>query len=286
MALISLSRVVEYLPNFDTDDNTILQSILNASSDLVEKYLGRNIASATYDQLYDGHGYRELFLLNYPIISVARVATHPTTVLNISNTNTANSRATVQVTSSGITLTRTASAVTTTNTVAFSFDTTVGAVASAINGFGGGWTATAMAPYESWASADLRAIQGALNAANSRMCPLVIHAEELSDYAINADLGSLVAPGGFRKGRLNWRVIATCGFSTTPEPISQVIAELSALVYKSRNVNGRLQSESLGSYSYTLANNATAEDPFAALSPAAKVALNLYRSHRIPAWEV
>lgn len=286
MALISLTRAKEYLPNFNSSDDTILTDILNAASDLVERYLNRNILSASYDELYHGNGYRTLRLNQYPVTAIARVATGPTTVLNISNTDTANSRATVQVTSSGLTLTRVASGVTTTGTVTFASNVTVQAVATAVSALGGGWTATALEPYTTWASADLRALQGSLNAARSRLAGLVVHVEELSEFRINEAIGELIVPGGFTRGRQNYRVLYTAGYSSVPEPIQQAIAELASVVYRGRNINGNLQSESLGQYSYTKGPFASSTDPFAALSAIGKTGLSLYKSWRIPDWEI
>lgn len=281
MALITLTRAKEFIPNFPDDDDTVLTSILNASSELIEKWCNRTFASETYDQLYDGTGYRHLLLEVYPILSISRIATSPTEVIRISNAGSGVSRATVRVTSTGVVLTSVASAVTTTTTLTFATYTTLSALATAVSAVSG-WTATATDPYSTWASADLRAVQGAFNAASSRQVGLIVHTDELSEYSLREDIGEVYNPYGFSRGYKNWRVVYTAGFTAVPEPIQQACAELAAATYNARNVNPNLQSESLGQYSYTVA----AQKGFEQLSVTARRALELYRVRRVPQWEI
>lgn len=274
--LITLARAKEAIPNFPSADDTVLQHIVSACSGVIERYCNRVFEQATYDELYSGNGYPDLRLDHFPLISIARVAIEPTPVLRIRNTNTANSRATVRVTSTGLTLTSVASAVTTTTSLAFATYTTVSALATAVAAVSG-WTATASSPHATWASADLRAIQGALNAVNEE-ASLFLHVRELSEFHANDTTAELFSRFGWPRGYRNVRVVYDAGFASVPEAIQQACAELCAHVYHGRGLNTNLQSESLGGYSYTMAASKGLES----LSAAGKQALALYRVIRVP----
>lgn len=272
MALITNTRAKEAIPNFPSADETILTNIVAAASDFIERYCARTFASTSYDELYNGTGQRTLFLNNFPVTAVSRVATGLTDVIQVDYTGS-GSRALVQVTSTGVTLTSVASGTTTTNSVTFASNTTITALATAISAVSN-WTATALSSYGSWASADLKAIQGNYNATSP--VNLKVHVTDLGYFDVNADIGELYVPGHFAKGYRNYRVSYTAGFSSVPEPVQQACAEYAAALYKARTINPALQSESLGQYSYTVA----ARQLFDAL-PSAKQALSVYRVHRV-----
>ena len=79
-----------------------LPSLILAASRAVQKFTGRDFARYVYDDLYDGNGFNSLFLRQYPVNRVLRLACNPTIVLTITNTNTsANQRATVELASMG-----------------------------------------------------------------------------------------------------------------------------------------------------------------------------------------
>src|SRR5262245_17062499 len=162
--LIDLDRARQNLPQAVNADEPAICTLITAASKAIQKYCRRDFLATAYDDLYDGGG-NCLVLQNYPVISVEAVRSDPTTVLQIRNTGSGNQQARVAVTASGVTLRRVAAGVSTTDSLSFAGNVTVSALATAINAQGNGWEATAAGDYGGWPSADLRALQGALNAA-------------------------------------------------------------------------------------------------------------------------
>ena len=74
-AWISLADARTYLkiPSSDTDDDSLLETLINYSYKALEKYIGHQIISATYTEFYDGDGTRLLVARKWPIISVTSV---------------------------------------------------------------------------------------------------------------------------------------------------------------------------------------------------------------------
>src|SRR5262249_47702696 len=143
-----------------TNVDSLLASLISATSDAIIKYCRRDFYSRDYDELYDGSGGRVLMLRQYPIQQVKSVRYRPVTVLKVINNNTTlNQQARVQVTSLGLTLTRTASGVGTTNNLLYTSNVTLQAMATAINALGNGWSAQVVGDsggdYGLWPSADL-----------------------------------------------------------------------------------------------------------------------------------
>src|SRR5262249_6777644 len=116
--LITLARAKQDIQAItDNSQDSLLSTLITAYSDAIAKYCRRDFTSKSYDELSEGDGDRRLLLREYPVQSVTSVRYRPVTVLKIQNTSTTvNQRATVQVTSTGLTLVRVASGVTTTDT--------------------------------------------------------------------------------------------------------------------------------------------------------------------------
>lgn len=231
--LISLSRAKDGInkASFTSAEEARLTRLITAASKAIKRYCRREFDSQNFDELYDGSGGRLLLLDQYPILSVSRVAGRPTTVLTVTNTATANQRASVAVTSTGLTLTRVASGVTSSNTITWTSNTTLTAVHNAINALGNGWSATlGSESFGNYASADLRAPQGALNALNVQ-APLKIHLEELNDFSIAPDGGWLERSGGWECGLGNWRIVYTAGYATVPEDVQEACVQWVAALW-------------------------------------------------------
>lgn len=270
--LITVERASQAIRNFNQDDVNVLTNILKACSAFVERYCHRTFASNTYDELYNGTEDHNLLLNNFPVTAVARVATGLETVLTVTNSNENNSVARVAVTATGLTLTSMLNGTLTNTTLTFASYPTLSAMATAINLIAG-WEATALKP--GWVSSDIK-LQGAYSALLTT-AGLKVHTREVSYFELREDIGELFLPSRWQRGYKNYRVTYTAGHDATPEPIAQATAELCAAVYASRNVNPNIQSESLGSYSYTLA----AGNSFDRLSVPSKQALSLYRNNRV-----
>src|SRR5262245_27468818 len=231
--LITRARALYNLNNLAATaaENTTLDALIAAVSAAIERWCGRNFVSTQYDEIYDGRGQRELVLQHFPLISVDRVAHQPTAVLRVQNTSASVQRATVQVTGTGLALTRVAAGVSATDTLTFAVNVTLTALATAINALGNGWSASlASDEFANRASADLRALQGAL-AAKDAPADLRIHLLELTDFNIDSARGLLLRPGGWRGGSQHWRVIYTAGYAAVPDDIQEACAQWVAALF-------------------------------------------------------
>lgn len=231
--------------SFSSAEDTTIAALVTAISKAVKRYCRREFDSQSFDELYSGNGDFRLLLNQYPIISVSRVASGLKTVLTIRNTSGSNQRATVAVTSSGLTLVRVASGTASTDTsVTWAGNATVQAVANAVNALGNGWSATIPdSTYALWASSDLRAIQGALDAKNVD-ASLRLFAEDIDDYEVDSTHGwllrghrgiawedDIVEYAGWDCGIDNFRVAYTAGYSTVPEDVQEACAQWVAALF-------------------------------------------------------
>lgn len=212
-------------------DYLLIDGLIAACSQAVERYCNRSFAMCVFDELYSGNDRAVLILRNLPIASVERVAFAPTPVLQIANTSAANQRAAVQVADDGLVLTHVASGVTTTTTLAFASVVTLSSAASAVNALGSGWSATVVTGFGDRASSDLRASQGAF-ACRDAAADLRMHVEELRDFEVDSPRGYLLRRDGVFTGGIHaWRVIYSAGFTTVPEPVQEACAQWVAALY-------------------------------------------------------
>ncbi len=310
MALITLSRATELIPNFPSADNAVMQDIVNAASDTVVRWCNRDFVLTTYDEVYDGPGARNLLLNQYPITQILRASTNPVNAMGIHQSDNGCSRASWRldattdsppapnnlylvsakngvetnivigpVTSASPTITINGGSPTSIPQMFMLSD-----LASAINAYAGsyGWAAQALGMFTTWPIADLRPPQGALEARWYGYAFLMMFALNFFLFDYNPDVGEIVSPQGFDFGYRNYRVIYQAGFSTVPNPIQQAVAALAVAVYQGRGQNANLQTESLGGYSYTT----LAERTFHQLDLISRYGLNLYKNHRIAKFKV
>jgi hypothetical protein len=283
--------------------DALIDTLVTACSDAIAKYCRRDFTSKSYDELYNGNGDRRLLLREYPIQSVQSVRYRPVTVLKIQNTNTAlNQRATVAVTSAGLTLVRVASGASTTNTVTFAGNATLQAVANAVSALGNGWSAQAVGDtagdYGLWPSADLYVpasygdgtqSQGALTA-RGQYAELKLHTYELAGYqwdprgwllrAIPYTDPELLHPEDliWSVGVNNFRVQYTAGYTTVPEAVQEAcaswVAHLYYLTQRDPSLVHQLTTAGAASGYGPLAGRVPGEPP-----PRARMMLAPYRRH-------
>jgi hypothetical protein len=267
--LITLARAKQNIQAItDNSQDTLLQTLLTACSDGIEKYCRRRFISQAYDELYNGDGQKRLLLRQYPLQSVQSVRYRPVTVLKIINNATStNQQARVSVTNTGLTLFRAASGVKTTDTsVTYAGNVTLNAVAAAVNALGNGWSAQIVGDagnqggqgdYGLWPSADLyvpssfgdplegagvQQSQGAQNARGA-FAELKMHTYELQGYQWDAR-GWLLRAIPYTDPELqhpedlvwpvgvnNFRIQYTSGYTTVPEAVQEACAEWTAMMY-------------------------------------------------------
>ncbi|HEY7423032.1 MAG TPA: hypothetical protein VH682_02205 [Gemmataceae bacterium] len=272
--LITLTRAEQDIQSYTPGSNdALIATLITAYSDAIEKYCRRRFVSTSYDELYDGNGDRRLLLRQYPIQSVQSVRYRPVTVLKIINNNTASiQRATVQVTSTGITLTWVASGVVSTDASStYASFPTIQGIVNNVNSLGNGWSAQAVGlpngDYGLFPSADLyvpssygdgttTTSQGALTARGT-FAELKLHTYELQGYqwdtrgwllrAIPYTDPELLHPEDliWPIGINNFRVQYTAGYTAVPEAVQEACALWVAIAYYQTQRDPNLLSQSL-----------------------------------------
>lgn len=274
-ALTSLASVKTYLGISGSDDDSLLESLIDAVSDRIETFCNRQFSSRDYRQWFDGRRETRFVVQHYPITAVKRLAYGSKDALSVQGTTTTDLRATVEVQDSQIVLSRFASDGTETETeVTFASNATASDLQSTIDGTTG-WSATLI---NNWISDDLHRIGGQ----DALGRDVFLSYADVSDieYRVNEDTGEIeitlnnewawpeaTGASTFPKGFQNIFVHYTGGYATIPDDLDQIAIEMTAAAFKGRKVNPKLQSETIGSYSYALASQVQiADDLMARLS--------------------
>lgn len=138
MAILDLTNDVLPFLKLSADDSFgNVDRTMDAVEEFVKTYCDRTFESDTYEEEIHDHRGGIVSVKEYPIISVSKITTNLTTVLNVKNTNEFTT-ATVEATTTGLTLTYNGAA----STLAFATYTTVTDLNDAINALGSGWVST------------------------------------------------------------------------------------------------------------------------------------------------
>ncbi len=259
-----------------------LPAIVTAASRAVRTHCNRYFTRRpAIDELYTPARRAAIVLREYPVNAVSRVAGNPTAALTVGNADLlANQRATAALATAGsadlglavvgLTLTRWASGVASALSVPFATSPTLGAVAAAVGALGAGWGASAVSGFGAWASADLRAAQGAAPALGADAASFVVHADDLA-FAVDEragilrlDPGSSADPwrsarwgpslGGAgddgRDGRREVRVVYDAGFDAIPEDIQYWTAMAAKSFVDRMGIDSALKGETVGAYTW------------------------------------
>jgi hypothetical protein len=286
--LVDISRVKEFLGISGSADDDKLNTLIDAVSRGIEKWCDRIFHSASYTHYFDGRsdfhrGY--LPLRQYPVTEITRCATRPEIVLIVKNTaTTTNQRAVVSLSSTALKLSRTASGTTTTNSLALATYTTIAALSDAIDAVGSGWdgqvSGSATADYGLWPSADLKYIQGAVNArSETGGARLYLYTQELNEYTINDESGLLC--GFFPRGHQNIEVKYTAGYSTIPDDLQQGATLAVAALFHQSKLDPNLKSEKIGDYAYVMKDGGMSTDLDSPIYSEARFFLTPYKRLRI-----
>lgn len=276
--LTTVAVVKSYGGISGTTYDSKLATLLTMASRMVENYADRQFISSTYTEYLSGRGSGFLSLSAYPITVGPRVRI-AVPAIEIRNTSTSNTRATValSVTAPTLALVHAAGATSTTTNLAIATYTTVTSLVDAVDAVGSGWDATVVGDYGSEASGDLRPTQSTADALNDTAV-----VELWDDYAgyqrANIDTGTLW--GYFPEGLQNIRVDYTGGYSTIPDPVVTATCEITLALHRMGVRDTTLKSETLGDYKYENFANAgmtMSGAKLESLSPIAALALAPYK---------
>ena len=222
-----------------TSDNACANptAIVEVIRDSVEKWVQtslcrRNFESQSYSEYYSGRNNRHLFLKQYPITAITRLAVGCIDVIQVYNTAEYTS-ATVAVTSTGLVLTKDGVA---DSTILFATYTTISTVAAAINALGSGWYALVTATaYDSFASTELIE-QFGMSCIDSTAIYLKIPDKALGDFTVMPDRGEIFRSAGWPSGYKNIRVDYTAGYAAAdmPDDLEIAIKIIIKYIYQKR----------------------------------------------------
>lgn len=265
-ALVTLAEAKTYLGISGSEDDTLLNSLINNSSTAIESYCDRNFIAQNYKEFYNGLGQRKLRLRNFPVTSIQRVSTGSKLAITVSSTDSTDLRASVEVRSDRINLQRFASDGTESNTeLTFATYKTTSAMASQITattGFSASANANALTDdlYRVGAI-DLMTGPGLLNYPDLADTKFRIHDDratlefvDASDYAFfgrGSDEG-IRMPVSFAGILVEY----TAGYTneaSVPKDLKQACLLMVQYLFNLSKQDTSLASESIGAYSYSTA---------------------------------
>ena len=275
MALITLDRALQQIPQAKECDYPVITALISACSDVVETYCQRTFTQQTWDELHSfDRATPFLFVNNPPIQSINWIRTGrvPACYVQYQDSTNQTQQATVEVTSSAVVLKTIYNNVVTTNTLTFASYPTFADLQTAINGVSG-WVCTLNGQYAKWQTSDM-VPQGTFGARNMT-ASLTVYWYYLNSFKYEtSELGQITSIGGFLPGTQTYRVSYVGGYSTIPEDLQQAVAELVQQTFALvRLTNPLMQSETIDKYSYTRTATTTLDQ----LSFTAKQTLRNYR---------
>ena len=200
-----------------------------------------DFAEASYaNQRYSGNGSRYLRLRNWPVTVLSSVAFATRRVMQIRNTSSDLTRATVvvDVVDQEMRLTVVGGTNAGTDTLDLtnaSYDT-IGELITAIDALGGGWDATAQdSRYEDLLSTELVEVKGLAVAdiEDNGNPPYedLFAPDPLTFVDVNGATGMMYLPNGWPSGYLNVMVSYTGGYSTIPSDLKMAVLRLVKMIY-------------------------------------------------------
>jgi len=268
-ALTSRANFKTYVGITTTDDDDLIDSIIDRASDKIETFCNRKFMSRDFSETYDG-GAEVVQLRNYPVTAVEVISYGKVAAITVDSATASDLRATVEVQDDSVILSRFDSAgaehVSTLTHAAYATTTSL---TTAIDGTSG-WDATKA---KDALTIDLVRSGGVSVLNNSGSLYLLDPLD--SEFSVAEDTGviSLMISSAdwrwgdyphtsprFANGKDNVWVKYTAGFSTVPDDLEQICLDVAHKIYHERQHDPSIVSESLGGYSYSKSANAAMTD--------------------------
>lgn len=272
-ALVTLAEAKTYLGITGSDDDTLLNSLINNSSAAIESYCDRNFIAQNYSEFYNGMGQRKLRLRNFPVTSIQRLATGSKLALTVSSTDTTDLRSSIEVRDDKVNLQRFTSDGTESNTeLAFSTYKTTSALATQITattGFSAEANDNALTTdlYRVGAI-DLMTGPGQLYYPDLADTQYRLHDDratiefiDASDYAFfgRGSSEGIRMPNSFAGILVDY----TAGYTneaSVPKDLKQACLLMVQYLFRNASADPTMASESIGSYTYSRGTEMMLED--------------------------
>ena len=281
-SLAAVKRQANIASGITTYDD-VLNEYINIASQEITTRLNRELVATDYVKWIDGRGEDELVMDEYPLIRVNLLATGRNTAMTVQYSGS-DAKAAAQVTDTGLRLTSWGTTGVTTTEVDWATYEAVSAVVTQINDNVTGWTATLK---EDGPSKWLRPQGGrdAKTAAIDIDAPdcfdreydvkyesgmIQFHGWRSTAYGFGTyaetmrptngmGMGGAYLSGAAPFGGLSILADYRAGYETIPADIEQVARDKAVTMFREKFRDASVKSESLGSYSYTLADQAAEE---------------------------
>jgi len=236
------------------EDNYLIERLIERATYFLERYCHRKFMSRAYArEIYCGNNARTLLLGQYPISSVSRVSLGRTNAFYVKNT-TATNNATVEITSTALKYSADGATATILTLASYA---TINLLIATIN-LVAGWSATLLDSSLGTRKATDLLIRPAMHCLDPAFAYCEIPNDELTDYFIvnpgeDRNYGGLECPGGWTAGE-EYFIDYTAGYSTAPFDLEDICIRLVVNRYNQSKKDGSVKSESLGDYSYTMAD--------------------------------
>ena len=249
MALTTLANVKEYAGITSDTDDALIDNLITRVQKQIEVYCDRAFDSASYTQIYDGDSTTKIYLDEWPVTAVSRVAIGRQGAMQIDSSHSADFAVTAKVDDTNLTVTTYDKAATTASTSTLNAQDLddIASDITAVSGF----TATVLSDYGIWEGTEL--IKFTERGFKDGTLSLDVFDQRLHSYTVDLSVGSIYSSGGFPGGNQNVYVDYTAGYSTIPGDLEQIAIEIISNVIKSRSINTQLESEKIGDYSYKVA---------------------------------
>lgn len=222
----------------DNSEDDVINAILTPVDKWVKEYCQRDFESTSYTkELYDGKGEVYLFLKQYPIISVERLAVGTINGIKVHNASSDATRAVVTVNSTGLVLTITGGANAGSDTLTFAANATLTLLVAAIIALGKNWTASVVtSSYAGHTSSELLPRYGAYCGitGGATWVYLEMPDEPLTDFEPRPNRGYIYYSGGFSEGHNNVILDYTAGYATLPTDLQLAVKILVKFIYQKR----------------------------------------------------
>jgi len=275
--LTTLSDLKLYLGVASSDTDDFYSMLITQASNIIENELGSGVLAADYSETYNGDGTTTMMLDNYPVLEVYRATDSVENSMYITNTNTDNTHATVQVTDSKIVLKKANAGTWTTSDIIRSDYSTLSAVETAINAYGD-WSCVVTSTYEDYPVTEILESTGRNARVNNVYVCVPSRCE--TDYKIeNVNRAVLYNTYRWACGHRNIFISYRAGYETIPDAIQSLCQELVKVLYDKSKVSAAYNKEEIGDYSYSTGNlwqAASAGSSLKELSPTLYIKLMPY----------
>lgn len=196
MAIVDFAQdLIPFLELGVDDDFANVDRVHLSVEQFVKSYCGRSFESADFKQEFNHNDTSSIFLREIPVTKITKLALGTDEALRIYNTN-ADTSAVVNVDTTKVVLTYNGTDAT--ETLTFAANTTMTAMATAINAVTSvsGWVAEAISNFGSYQSSELLPRYGA-EAINTTNVYLKVPAQALSNFELDPESGEITRLAGF-----------------------------------------------------------------------------------------